>query len=585
MTRIIKLEMKGFKSFANKTEIVFGDRFNVILGPNGSGKSNVLDALCFVLGKSSAKGLRAEKSANLIYNGGKTQKASKEGVVSIYFDNSDATFPVEDEVVKVTRVIKDSGQSVYLINDKKFTRNEIVELLGAAKISADSYSIILQGDIVRFVEMSTQERRTVIEEISGIGVYEEKKQKAHNELDKVEKGLNDAKIILTEREHYLKDLKSDRDQAVQYKEIDENIRRGKATLVHVSMEQKGNELKAIEEKMGGHASKIEKAQKEIDDLKAEIKEKKEKIADINKQIEEQGEKGQSELHKEIEDLRVDLQTKKQRQQDIANELERLQTRREQLEESRQDIEQKIKQLKQQSEEFAEQKTQRERLTKEIEEKIKAFKKKHNLEDAANVDAEIEKIDAELEKISQEAQELRLEQQEHIREKDRLDIQIKNMDDKIEKIEGLTKEHKSEIEALQQKRKEFKKATLELSQALSEDSSLSSQLSTARAKLKRLQEDEARLSARNASIQEKIGGDMAITKVIENKSKLGSVIGTVSSLGSTDSRFSLALEVAAGNKMKGVVVKDDSTASRCIKYLRESKLGVATFLPVNKVKAQ
>src|SRR3989338_5011812 len=159
MTKINSLVMRGFKSFANKTELVFGDRFNVVLGPNGSGKSNILDALCFVLGKGSTKELRAERAANLIYNGGKTKKAAKDGEVSIFFDNSKKTFPTEETSIKLTRIVRPTGQSIYKIDDKTRTRQQILELLSIAKIEPDGYNIILQGDIVRFVEMSAVDRR------------------------------------------------------------------------------------------------------------------------------------------------------------------------------------------------------------------------------------------------------------------------------------------------------------------------------------------------------------------------------------------------------------------------------------------
>lgn len=182
MTKILNITLQGFKSFAHKTDLLFGGNFNCVLGPNGSGKSNILDALCFVLGKGSSKGLRAEKSANLIYNGGKVNKPSKEGMVSILFDNSKKLFPTEDPTVKVSRIVKQSGQSVYKINDKTRTRQQILDLLGLAKVDPDGYNIILQGDIVRFVEMSPVDRRGIIEEIAGISVYEEKKHKAEKEL-------------------------------------------------------------------------------------------------------------------------------------------------------------------------------------------------------------------------------------------------------------------------------------------------------------------------------------------------------------------------------------------------------------------
>src|SRR5210317_1317929 len=105
MTKINKLIMHGFKSFARRTELTFGDNFNCVLGPNGSGKSNILDALCFVLGRMSAKAMRVHKASNLIYNGGKTKKAMKQAEVSIFFDNEAKTFPTEDPYVKITRII------------------------------------------------------------------------------------------------------------------------------------------------------------------------------------------------------------------------------------------------------------------------------------------------------------------------------------------------------------------------------------------------------------------------------------------------------------------------------------------------
>ena len=175
-TKITKLVLNGFKSFGKHTELLFGDDFNVILGPNGSGKSNVLDALCFVLGKSSSKQLRAEKSSNLIYNGGKTKQPGKEAEVSIVFDNKTKMFPIEEDEVKVTRIVRQDGASKYKINGKTKTRQEVIELLSMAKINPDGYNIILQGDIVRLVEMSPIERRQIIEEIAGIGMYEEKMQ-------------------------------------------------------------------------------------------------------------------------------------------------------------------------------------------------------------------------------------------------------------------------------------------------------------------------------------------------------------------------------------------------------------------------
>src|SRR3990167_6465126 len=162
MTRISRLVMQGFKSFAKRTELVFDGNYSVVLGPNGAGKSNVLDGLCFVLGRITSKDLRTEKLSHLIYNGGKTKQPASKGEVSIFFDNAQKIFPIESPSIKLSRIVKPSGQSVYRINDKTHTRQEILDVMALAKINPDGYNIVLQGDINRFVEMSSEERRQII---------------------------------------------------------------------------------------------------------------------------------------------------------------------------------------------------------------------------------------------------------------------------------------------------------------------------------------------------------------------------------------------------------------------------------------
>ena len=196
MTKINKVTIHGFKSFAHKTEIPFEESYNCVLGPNGSGKSNIGDALCFVLGRLSAKSMRAEKAANLIFNGGKNKSPSKQGSVEITFCNETKTFPYDTKEVAVSRVISPKGSSSYRINGKKKTRTEVLDTLGLAKINPEGYNIILQGDITRFVTMSPTERRKIIEEISDVSTYDEKKNKALNELNRVDEKLTNAKIIL-----------------------------------------------------------------------------------------------------------------------------------------------------------------------------------------------------------------------------------------------------------------------------------------------------------------------------------------------------------------------------------------------------
>src|SRR3989338_10998937 len=145
MVIIKRLIVKGFKSFANKTELVFGKGFNCIIGSNGSCKTNISDSICFVLGKSSAHEMRAEKSANLIFNGGKKGSPAKEAEVTIEFDNASRKFPIDKDIVEITRIVKLNGTSVYKINEETRTRQQILELLNSAKLDPDGHNIVLQG--------------------------------------------------------------------------------------------------------------------------------------------------------------------------------------------------------------------------------------------------------------------------------------------------------------------------------------------------------------------------------------------------------------------------------------------------------
>ncbi|MBT3721148.1 chromosome segregation protein SMC [archaeon] len=582
MTRVTKLVMQGFKSFAKKTEIVFGDDFNCILGPNGSGKSNVLDALCFVLGKKSAKSLRAEKSANLIYNGGKTKQAAKQAEVSIYFENHDEEFPVEEKEVKLTRIVKSTGVSTYKINNKTMNRIQVVELLSNARINPDGYNIVLQGDIVRIVEMSPLERRRIIEEIAGINIYEDKKQKALNELNKVEEKLKESDIILAERQAYLRELKKERNQAMKFKELDEKIKRNKATRLHVKINIKEKKKQGIDKDIKAKQESISKVDKEIKELKERIVIIKEDINKINKEIEEKGDKDQIRIQKIIEELRVNVGTNKSRINSIENELTRVAERKAQLQQSYDEINEKIKRLESERITYEKSINQKESQIKQLESKISGFKSKHKLSDSDNIEKEIEDLDKRAEDKLKEIQDYRETQQNLLREKDKFEYQIDSADEKIAKVLSIKKEHQRELENLTKIRQQFKQATLELNTRLNADSEVTAQLSTARSRLLKIKEELAKNRAKQVGMKEN-SKDIAIQKILESKNRIKGIFGTVSSLGQVNSEYSQALEVAAGGRIKSIVVESDKVASECIKLLKQSRLGVASFLPLNKIR--
>ena len=585
MTHITSLTLEGFKSFGKRTELVFGKHFNVVLGPNGSGKSNILDALCFVLGKSGSKGLRADKTANLIYNGGKSKKPSSKAEVSIQFDNTEKIFPFPDKEIKVSRIVSQKGTSIYKINQQVRTRQEVLELLNRANINPDGYNIILQGDIVQLVEMSSIERRQIIEQIAGIGVYEEKKQKALNELSKVDEKINEADIILKERETYLKELKKDRDHALKYKEMKDNSTKYKATYATLQKNKRVEEKTKIEEKSNEHKTKIEKYNTTIQQLREEIQKRKDTLKEISKKIEEQGDTEHKKTQKDLETLKITIATHTNTLQTKKSSLTKSQQHIEKLEQEQATLQEKNERATKERKEIEELLQHHEEKIKELEQKIKELKKKHNLDAEGTIAQEMDALDKEIEQFDEQARQYREKQQELFREKDKTEFQLQTIDQRIMKVKELEDQNKDEIKKLKSKKEEFKKAVLELNAILNKDADNAARLSRLRKEQQEVSEDLTKLEGQQRATQEHITSNIAVTKILENKTALGEVYGTLSQLGTTENENSLALEIAAGKHLNSIVVKDDSIAARCIKYLKENKLGVATFLPMGKLMVQ
>ncbi len=571
----------GFKSFAHKTDVPFDNQFNCILGPNGSGKSNIGDALCFVLGRLSAKSMRAEKAANLIFNGGKNKKPAQSGSVEIEFCNENKVFPVDSDKVTINRTIKKNGSSVYRVNDKKKTRTEIVDLLGMAKVNPDGYNIILQGDITKFVTMSPLERRRVIEEISDVAVYEEKKHKAILELNKVDDKLHSAAIILKERGTYLKELKKDRDQAMKFKELKDKIDANKATFLNIQISEKRAEYDKIQSQVGKHQDKIDSSQAKVESLKVVISKNKENINAINKEIELKGEKEQVQVHKELEDLKVEMAKDKTRISTLKDEINKIKLRKDQFKDEIRELKEKSSSNVREQKELSIDLNRRKKELSDVENSIEQFKKKHKIDSSSEIDVEIEDKDKFIETKQEEIQEVRIKQQELLREKDKIEYQLDSIDEKVKKVREVEKENKEQVKQLQKLKSDFKSATLRLNKCLDQDSSYASQLANARKNSQILQEKYAELNAKSLSMKAGLAANQAVKAILDRKLK--GVHGTVAELGQVKKKYSLALEMAAGARMQNIVVENDAIASDCIKYLKQNKLGSASFIPLNKIR--
>ena len=585
MVRISKMILHNFKTFARKTEIIFGDKFNVIIGPNGSGKSNIMDALCFVLGRASSKSMRAEKSANLIFDGRKTKEKPAQGSVSIFFTNEEKVFPYDFDEIKVTRIIKQNGQSIYKINDKRCTRQEILNLLALAKINPDGYNIILQENIVKIMDMTPLNRRLMLEEVAGINVYEDKKNKALNDLNNVDMRIKEAEIVITERKSYLENLKNDRNQALKYKEIISEINSYKATNLKKKIDKARKNLLDVDAKAKANNDKINGLKSKIEAHKSEIKDKKSQVSDISQQIEQKGEKEQIEINKELEQLKIKEATDKSRLKTCNSEIDKISHR---IDESKKEISLISKQRSEFQLQIKAMNSEKENKKSEINEivvKIKDFEKQLNLKNVTELENKMSEIDQKIEDIDLKLKDFTKQQQDLFREKDRLELSLSSIDAKIDKINKLKIEHQKEIDEINNLKDDFKNTTLKLNSLLKEDSMLSAQANAEKKNLLSMSEEQSKLDMKLSSAKKQIQSDLAVKKILELKSTIRGIHGTISELGSADTKYSKALSVLAGGKGKFIVVDNEEIAVRCVKYLKKNKLGSASFIPLSRIKAK
>lgn len=320
-TRITRLTLQGFKSFKKRISIPIFPGFNVFCGPNGVGKSNILDAVSFVIGSASTKSMRAGKLNELIYHGSKGTTGSDLASVTLWLDNSDNLFNMDSKEISVKRKVNKNGVSTYKINEKTTTREKILELLSSARIYPDGFNIIMQGDITKVIEMTPQERREIIDEVSGISQYNDKKEKAQRDLNKVGEKLKEVEIILTERLERLQELETDRNTAMRYKELTSKLEILEASLAHKRFETEKTRFENVEQE-------IKESDEQMKTLEDEVLKLEQDIEDLEKNREEISEKvfvrsKEAGIREEIEEIKNKIIRNKDKIESDEREIERL----------------------------------------------------------------------------------------------------------------------------------------------------------------------------------------------------------------------------------------------------------------------
>ena len=457
MTHIKKLVMQGFKSFVRKTEIPFTPGINIVLGPNGSGKSNIADALCFVLGRLSIKSIRAAKARNLIFLGTKAASPSKEAMAEIVFDNSDNAFSIDGNEVSIKRIVRKTGQSIYKINGETKTRYEVLALLSQAGIDPNGFNIILQGEIQNLVRMHTEDRRKIIEEVSGISVYETRKEKSLKELEKTEERLKEISAILRERTAYLDNLEKERQQALRYKKLEKDVKKFKASIINYDLTKNKKESEKINSEIEKKNKEIEKIRKVIKGIEAEIKNFELNIISINSTIQESAGLEQEKLNQEITNLRAELAGMQVNTENYEDKLSQIARQKPDLQQIIKENEISIKQLQKSEKKPGIQKKTKQ---KEIDEK------KQKLEELEEQRKKFYIIKSELKSVREKLQEKNSALQNHNVESEFLLKQIKSLakelfdrstdEEKLNSLKISLNEKKELLDELRKKEIEFEK---------------------------------------------------------------------------------------------------------------------------------
>jgi len=591
-----QIELENFKSFGKKLTVPLLEGYTAVTGPNGSGKSNISDAILFVLGPKSSRAIRAGKLSDLIFNGGNKKQGADHCKASLVFDNTDRMMPINEDVVRLTRVVKlasegDGYSSYFYVNDRKSSLSEFDLLLSNARISADGYNFVQQGDVTRVVTMSNLERRRILDDISGISKFDEEIAKAQGERGEADANIDRISIILSELQRQIDQLEQEKEVALTYLRMKETLTTSKAQMAFRQRESAEAEIASTHKQIANLEGEILRLRERKAQIADRVKELDEGMVQVDRELEAKGGKEFRELKEKIDVLKVQVAKSEDRAAVSAQNIAELQA----------EVESRTAGHGSTVEELHGLVTERDGKAVELERGTKQLTGKKA--ELAEVQGRISACDAELaglekdilgrEKDVREREEaLNKQAMERDRlegRRERLSGEVAAYDEDIKTHEFGVTEAEWKIKEIKDKDrgsgKELKALQEEFLRKKGAESKLSRETDELDQAIKGLTREHARLKA-----EEEAAGDIArgynraVRGIIEARD--GRVIrgihGTIAELAEVDPRYQTALNVAAGNRMQAIVVDDDEVAAQCIQHLKRSSLGRATFLPLNKM---
>ena len=583
-----RLELQGFKSFADKTVLEFKPGITAVIGPNGSGKSNISDSIRWVLGEQSMKSLRGAKAEDVIFAGTQNRKSLGFAEASIVIDNSDGKLPIEYNEVTVTRKLYRSGETGYFINKTPCRLKDIIELFMDTGIGKDGYSIIGQGKIDEILSNKSDDRRHIFEEAAGIVKYRTRKVESEKKLEQTKLNLLRINDILSEIEGQLDPLKLQADKARKFLDLREELKSIEVGLFVYNintykekLEQIVEDLQVLKDQETSESQKLEEGQNKKDTLKARIDEL---IAEI-----ENMQNVGFESKTKIEQLNSQINVSKERISNNATNVERLTK--------------EIEELHQRINDFNEEKDSK------VSKKDNLFKNKERFE------TELKEKEEELAKISAKLSEKELEiegkkkqveadtdaKYERLAEINTYEINYENLEKTKKNVKQELQSTISELDSNRIKKQEISKNFQEIentrNKAVKTLTEIKAQKEEALAIIKDFDEKINKLTAEYRmkdsrckflieTERDKDGYMKSVKSLLlacEQNSELNAgVEGVLASLISVDKKYETAIEMCLGQAMQNIVTKTETDAKKLIEHLRKNNLGRASFLPISSV---
>ncbi|MBU8877801.1 chromosome segregation protein SMC [Bacillus sp. FJAT-29790] len=580
-----RLDVLGFKSFAERIMVDFVPGVTAVVGPNGSGKSNITDAIRWVLGEQSAKSLRGAKMEDIIFSGSDSRKSLNFAEVTLTLDNEDQFLPIEYNEVSVTRRVYRSGESEFLINKQTCRLKDIVDLFMDSGLGREAFSIISQGRVEEILNSKAEERRTIFEEAAGVLKYKTRKKKAEGKLTETQDNLNRVNDIVYELESQVEPLNMQASIAKDYLEQKAELEKIEVALtvfeieeLHAEWEQLTNELdlhkkdeiqlsanlqgkEAKIEELRDHASALDESINDLQSVLLHASEELEKLEgrkEVLKERKKNASQNKDQLQKSLEEhteKKLALDTQKASQFTIQEQLEK-------------------EALKLQNE-LKEKQGQLKLLSENTEQKIESLKSDYiemlNMQAASknelqNIDQQLNQLGMRNLRLEQENENSLQERKKLAEKKQKIMAQIVSMQKELEDQVHLFRDEQRKLESVKNNYQKQEKTLYQAYQYLQQ----------AKSRQEMLEEMEDDFS----------GFFQGVKEVLKARGeKLQGIEGAVAELIQVPKQYEAAIETALGGAMQHIIVKTEQDGRNAIQYLKKKSFGRATFLPLNIIKGK